>query len=464
MAEAIITLPDGRRAKLTGPSREAILSQAQQIMQPGQIIPQRQPQPFTQQQLVPGVPGTTVSTVTQGSNEGALEASLRAGGAGIAEAAANTPNILLNAVRRVPAQLGFVPPEQAPSLAERVIPTPTGQQLIAGAETAVEAPVAAVQGQDINLSQMFGRNLTDAQQLAREHPTATTVGSVAGDIAMLAALRAPFARRLARRGPERITESQVASALEAVAKSNPAMAPRVAELIGSGHLASPGAQRLFRRALESEATQSALRGLGKAGETGLEGAVLATLQGNDPLQIAAFGATGQLATSLVGSTFGIPSSLKGLAWRAATYTALFRLGQEFIPGSEKNTYRAIDSSFDKVQIGMTLGLISQLVGGRLRGSRVGGRLAEDLPKITDAINTIPRGALLSFTEQVEAEQDRGETTSLTVMDKLASDPSFFGRTAAKRLNKALEKGTWDETIKSLMRSKTFRDKLEKIEE
>lgn len=192
MAEAIVTLPDGRKARLTG-TREQIIAEADRLaqVQPGDIIPNgtSRPLPAERQQLIPGLPGTSVSTVGGGGGSG-LEALARSGLESISGAVAGIPNTLANVARRVPAQLGITPPESAPSLADPVIPTPSGQQIIAGAETALEAPVQAIQGQDVNLSQMFGRNLADAEALAEEHPLADALGAAAP----LVLGRAPMAR------------------------------------------------------------------------------------------------------------------------------------------------------------------------------------------------------------------------------------------------------------------------------
>lgn len=206
------------------------------------------------------------------------------------------------------------PPVKLPRVGERVLPLPRGEQVMAGAEAAGRTLAG---GESLPAEYRGARIRQEAAQA--QEPGIFGAGQVLGDVATLVTGRMPFARRLARRpqGLPRINDNQVADTLEAIGRSNPDLAPRVVELIGSARLASPGASRLWGRV--SEKLGRAFR---KSAEKGLEGAVLGALQENDPLTTGALAAGGQLATSIAGGAFGIPMSAKGLLFKAGSLVAL----------------------------------------------------------------------------------------------------------------------------------------------
>jgi len=216
------------------------------------------------------------------------------------------------------------------------------------------------------------------------HPKATAAGDVAGDVLTLASGRLPAAK--------------------AIAKAELKLAPKVADMAFGSALAKPldpGTARLANRIINSPKMRALARGLGRSVETGFEAMVLDIVKGDDPMETAAYAAGGQLAGSALltagkGLISGGPLKAGGkLAIAAASTAALLQMLKNVTPGGEDNFISNINDGFDKVTLALALGIISGLAGaGRLRG----GKLAEDLPKLTDAIATIPRAATISILE------------------------------------------------------------------
>lgn len=356
------------------------------------------------------------------------------------------------------------PPVSLPQVGERVIPgIPTGQQAVAGIETA--GRVAANPSQIGQVGQQFQQSMQHQQQAQQQQPGAFAVGETLGDIGTLVSGRLPFARSVTRAGGRapRISNERAAATIETIAKEQPQLARQAAELVGSARLATPGATRLWKRLIESDAVSSLGRGLGKSFEAGLEGAVLAALQENDPAEVAGMAAGGQALASMLGTTLGIPTSMKGLVTRAVGYTVLLRFAQEFGPG-ENNLFTASDTVFDKLKWGLIVGTASQVAGGRFRGAPRGRMFAEDLPRVADTINAIPRGALISLANRVQGERDSGETTTIETLEILQNNPESLGRDFARRLDRAMQNGRLAEEIGELSDNPMFLRRLEEFDQ
>lgn len=353
--------------------------------------------------------------------------------------------------------------DKFPASALRAIPRPTFEGISAGVQA---APALAPGGE--TFADEFTRQRAEIeqqqQQQSQQSPIASRTGEVVGDIATLAAGRQPFARRLSRSPAtsSRVQSKTARDALETLAKEQPDLVPEVAKLIGSGRLATPGATRLWRRIAESDAVQSVARGAGKSLETGLEGAVLSAIKDNDPFMNAGLAAGGQALASATGTMLAIRPSLKGIVGMAAGYFTFFRLAQEFGTG-ENNMFSAADTAFDKMALGATLGLASQVAGGRFRGSStLGKRFAEDLPKFSDALNSIPRGAILSITNQVQQEQEEGANITLPTLEALQTNPGIFSESIRNRLDRAMRTGNLASEIDKLSDNEAFLQTLENL--
>lgn len=429
MTTAIITLPDGRKAKLTGPDRASIEAQAQQLTA-GSIIPNRAPTPvnFQQQEVIPGIPATQASTVTSGPSGGARQAGTRAAAQNFLGNIAQLPNAALTAVMNLPSVRSMLPPEsvmKVPGLGDQVIPTPSGEQIVAGLETAATIPT-----EGMNLSERYGQNLADAQALAAEHPNATSVGGALGDAATIATGRIP-ARGLFR------------AAAPAVKPARVARTPK------------PGFQNVLDTAANKLASTVG-KGAVKAGEAGLEGATLAILQNGDPLQTAAFAAGAQSVGSLA-----LTASAQV---RKRPVTSIFMglmLGHQLFkavgPG-ERNMFESSDEAINEIVAGYGLGFLASMAGAnRVSRKGFGGNFPES---VTDALTAIPRGSLTSLWEDLAREEEAGKDTTLQVIEKFTTSPSAFNDNQRKRLERAFRNGNLASEVEQLMKVESFRQSLD----
>jgi hypothetical protein len=191
------------------------------------------------------------------------------------------------------------------------------------------------------------------------------------------------------------------------------------------------------------------RGLSRAAETGLEGAVLAVLDEGDPVQTAALAAGSQAAGSLF-LTMAKPlvSSGPRLLSTVALGTVAIQLFKQATPGGQDRSLESFETATFKVLPTIALGMIAASAGF----GRVSGPLKENLPKIADAITGIPRGALVSTLKDL-AKDDTGNTA--TVLETFSSDPGAYGPGAMLRLQKALDEGTFGQEVRALMEIPEF---------
>ena len=351
--------------------------------------------------------------------------------------------------------------QQFPANMLRAIPRPTVSDVTSAARS-----IPALMPGGETPQEAFARNSQAAQerlaQLREQNPNAVQTGEVLADIATLGLGRQPFAKRLVNRSSRipSIADEAVQESLKTISSRRPDIAPAINELITSGTLQDPGVNRLYRRILDSGPVASVMRGLGKAGEASLEGALMGALKENDPLLNAGLAGGTQMGMSMAATLLGMPKSLTDLAVKAAGFTAFFRLLQEFGP-NENDLYTAADSTFNKLATGLTIGVASQMLGGRIRGSgAMGQRLAEDLPRFTDAINTIPRGAMLSIANQIQTERANGENLTELTLQTLSTNPGAFPEAIRNRLGRAMENNQLAEEIRRMRDLSDFTDVLD----
>lgn len=281
------------------------------------------------------------------------------------------------------------------------------------------------------------------QQQAQRSPIATQVGNVVGDVASLATGRVPF----------------TGGAPKAMQNS---FGPMVDAAVRGGQYRAPGIQRLYRRTIESKPFKSFVRGLGKGAEASLEGAVLAAVKGNDPVTNAAISGGVQLASSGISSVLTIPRNMQELAFQALGLTALFGVAQNFT--GDQSAALAELTAYDKITGGITLGLVSHIFGGRLKNSSLAGnRLAEDIPRLADAISSIPRGTIMSVTNSIQSEMETfGDSNTMRTLQVLGNNPGLFPESIRNRLNRALNNGNISAEVTRLMTNKDFTDALEGV--
>lgn len=207
---------------------------------------------------------------------------------------------------------------------------------------------------------------------------------------------------------------------------------------------TPGLQRLVTDIFRSKPVQSLGGFAKKAGETGLEGAMVGILEGGDPAEMALYGAGAQGAGSIALAL--MPTSKGGALKFGATMfglTALARYGQEFGLG-ENNWWDALDFTYEKAKYLLLAGGLSGIAGlGRINNSA----LRDNLPVFAEAITQIPRGTALSFINEYTKDE-----SVQAVADKMVSDPNYFGDTARRRIERALnnEDISISETIDGLL--------------
>lgn len=264
-------------------------------------------------------------------------------------------------------------------------------------------------------------------RLRENHPVAYPAGEIAGDVATVLTGRLPFAGKI----------GQMESAVANMRRANLA----------------PGFRKLTDQVLKSDAMKSLYRGAGRAAETGLEGAVLATLKEGDPLEAGAFAAGAQAAGSgmLALTSYGLRGTLEQRALKLGTAAfaagSLLQLTKELSPAGQENIFdivQSMDEGFSKVAIGLTLGFATAGAGfGRIRG--------ENLPKITDAITAIPRAGVMSVLTDILKEEEEGGTDIKRTIAHMAANPNAFNETQQKRLAAALEEGgDFAKTVKDLV--------------
>jgi hypothetical protein len=296
------------------------------------------------------------------------------------------------------------------------------------------AAIPRVRVEDIVPGQKERQELAEEQQ-----PGAVRGGKIAGDIIGMLGLRAPFAKKLAARKPP------------PVPISGPA-----------------GVPRLMDRAFKHPATQKLLRGAGRAGEAGFEGAVLGVLSEGDPVELAAFGAGAQMANSAILEagkglfSGGVLKSSGKIGVAAFSVGALIQMLKTVTPGGKNFILESLETGFEKMAAALILGAGSALAGGgRVRASK----FAEDLPFISDAITAIPRNGLLATIKEYGQVDELSRGDIEAVMLKIVQDPKFFDPSTNRQLDRAIrqEDISFVETIERLKKDKpAFRDKLKRL--
>jgi hypothetical protein len=205
-------------------------------------------------------------------------------------------------------------------------------------------------------------------------------------------------------------------------------AAKAAEAVESG---APGVKNLIDRTWKSSGLQKLRRALNKSGEAGVEASVLSTLNGGDPVETAALSMGGQLAGSLALTV--IPRNLS----QAGTFggvvlgsMALVRLMQDILPGGERGDWGAAsDVVMDKMKLALISGTLAGIAGaGRLDK----GILAENLPRIADAITAIPRAGVISLWSEATKSPE-----ILSVLEDMAANPREFTKAQRDTIQRAI---------------------------
>lgn len=308
-------------------------------------------------------------------------------------------------------------PVMAPGIPPELLPTAT--DVFAAGDTAATALQAGVRGQPLDLAERF-RAAQVAQgfqsdQVRQQAPTGSFLGDLAGDAITIAGARVPAAVGLGQRAPLAAKAAQVAQSQARVTL------PRIAKNVAT-----------------SAPVKGFLRALGYSGEAALEGAFLASLKSDDPIDIAAVAAgsgLGQLGGSAALPL--LPSSKKGfagLALAAIGLTTAFRLGQEYSPG-QNNIFTALDQSFEKLAIGIMAGVTAHVAGAGRARTRNASAVVSIL---SDGLRSLPRGAVISLWDEFLREQEAGRTILESGLAAIASDPGGFTQKQQSQIQRALK--------------------------
>lgn len=376
---------------------------------------------LTRAQMVPGVPQTTIATASRGPSSTARSAGWRSLSERFVGNLANIPNTALTLAMNVPSIRAMLPPDQVmriPEVGERVLPTPTGQQIIAGAETAIESAAPLLGGKPVDLSASFGRNLADAEALAAEHPLATQIGEFAGDAATLATGRVPIRSALRKRAPK----------------------PDDADL---------------KKAIDDQVVdfgKSIGKGIGRAAETGLEGATLALLSEGDPAEMAMYAAGGQAAGSAMLSSFSAARKHPGKAFVSLWMGS--QVWKALGPG-QRDVFEASDNALNGLIGAYALGIGAGAIGA----SRVpiGAFRRNFVDSMAEAVNSGARGGSLSVLKEFIAESERGEDTLQRVVETYTS--GGFNENQRKRIERAFNNGNLSSEVEKMMDIPSFRSAL-----
>jgi hypothetical protein len=338
-----------------------------------------------------------------------------------------------------------------PTLGQEFVPGPQGSDILGLAQRLGEGAAAVTTG---NFNQF--RPDAGAQQQARtdamqqQSPNAFWLGQIGGDMMTLMTVRAPIASASGR--------GQLAAV----------QAAKMAEKTGMPVALAPNvASALKNAAMNSGTTKTLLNRLGRAGETGMEGFVLAALNGQaDPMETAAFAAGTQAAGSvLLGGMTGLLSggptrAGAKLAISAVAIGAMLEIFKAVTPageGSSVEVLKSLDSGFNKVALGLAGGIVSGAAGM----GRVTNRFpVTAFPQVADMITSLPRAATLSVLTNV-LEDPAAEA----VIKKISTDPTYFDAGSLRRIERAFldERVNLSSTIEDLMNDREFRQKFEALQ-
>ena len=295
----------------------------------------------------------------------------------------------------------------------------------AGAEVISQLPGAIKRGQPLELGERFANAQADEEikdiRAAQDAPIGTAVGSAAGDIATLLIARAPF---------------------------------KAAGLGQASTAAIPRAQTVIGQALKTFAQSSRKVG-GRALETGVEGAFLASLEDVDPLAVGTGGAAAQVVGDTALATFrklSKPANLMGVIALGTIGT----LGlQQLTPGGLDRVLPTFEGRNKEAILALVLsGVAGPWIGGRIPKNFAG-------PAFAEIANVIRRGPMLSLFKSLARDPVRVGP----VVQKFVEDPEYFGDRSKRILLRAIssEKIDLSNTVEHLMQNdRQFKRKFGKM--
>lgn len=374
------------------------------------------PQPGTQQDELPVTPISDIPqepSMTQGQAFGRNLLTQ------FVNNAVGVPELAAGLLQRLPDVLAFRQPTEPVNF--RPLGLPSANELAAGAQTAIDVPGAVLSGEDANISGRFAQNLAGQQatdlRAEQEFPLTSMAGRATADVGTLLTGRLPIRSAAGKTAPQ----STVGRAL---GREPARAAPRVDEL-------PPGLKRFVREKAESKAARGLGRGVGKAAQTGTEGAVLAILGEGKPAETAALAAGGQAVGSLAQTLARNP--LRGLVPAIAASVAAIQLFKVSTPGGRDFITDSSDIAFKETRNILALGALAA-ASGLGRGSP---SLNRNLPKISEALLTTRRGTVLSVVKELIKAEEAGDETTVRVLETFAENPGAFDNETQRRLQRSI---------------------------
>lgn len=330
-------------------------------------------------------------------------------------------------------------------------PIPSTNDIFAGTQTATEMGAMLQRGrmgQPIVYPTSFQNARTQQQALtdtgAQEHPVAGVAGDITGDVAALSVLRSPIA---GQRGREQLAARVVSDAAKTAPYSGP-------------NLATSSTVMEWMKNIGLTANKSALaNSAGRVVEAGVEGAALALLKENDPVQAAQYAAGTQLGGNMILSGWnGIFSGSKmGVAGKLALATGGLWAGLQILsgltPGGDNSPIDNVKTAAGKIGWGLVAGLITGLSG---QGRITGGLPVAAIPAAADYLTSIPRVAFQSALQDIVSDPN-----SSAVFKVLQENPNAFSPRATRLMERALTNPgiSFKDTVADLWNSREFRLKF-----
>jgi len=326
--------------------------------------------------------------------------------------------------------------KETPRVGERVIPgIPDATDIMAGAQRVGEFAGAIGTGdfqQFTPFNQAREQQQQVSQQLQEQEPGASFGGGLFGDVATIATGRVPL-------------RSGVAAV-----KNAGLSIPRIPGL--------PGVKRDLDFIFKTRAARQLGSGLSRAAEVGIEGAMLAALNEGDPKTTALLAAGTQATGSM--ARFLVERPLQRFAPTIIGATLGLEVFRQLVPGLEQNIFSAKDFAVEKTAgLLLTAGLAT--VAGMGRKAPL---TRDQLQMFGDSIITLGRrGAFVSMIEQLTNARQRGDNTLETVLETISQDPTFFGETARRQIDRAMLNGNLDATVNRLIDSnKQFAERFNSL--
>ena len=317
------------------------------------------------------------------------------------------PDVAARGFQGVRQLLAGQPGQALEAVRTEQIPTPSGREVNAFLAGVESLPRGLVSGQPIAAFREAQQEvLGESEQMARERPIATGAGEVAGDALTMLALRAPGV-------------------------SARAALPAAAAPTAGGTVTLP---RLAQQVLRSGPVAKLARGLGRTGEAGAEGAVIAALNDNDPLFTSGAAAGAQVAGSLTTAALRNPGkTFVGLA-------ALILATREAIPTFDPSVFEAVDVAANKVGLGIVTGLVTALPAARLAGRNQSAAASA----LLDAVSALPRGSMQSVLDSVIASGQRGTDSAAQVAQRVLNDAESLTEDQIRRFERAVRNSDAEE--------------------